>query len=232
MDVSFLIPCARQWEGYGLKTFNSLINLKTDLSYEIIVCCPYDLELSHKKLVVLKDNAGSSGAVDPINKMCTAARGSYLILLNDEFISHPTILDVLKIFEETGLEVAGLVPDHFIDGVPRQQIPALYYPFLVNLGGCPLLPFPVISKKIVMKHMDGVLFNESFKHYGSDSWLSYYIKNKLNKDIHLCFETRTIFTINSEEPSIAKDTDNGEGTLSQLVSLLNKYPEMGYNTIV
>lgn len=231
IDASFLIPCARQWEGYGSRTLNSLLDLDTTRAYEILVCSPYqlhDIVEPKKNIRLFQDDPGFSGAVRPINKMVKHAVGEYCILLNDEFLAHSNILDVLEIFEGSeGLEVIALSPDHFIDGA--YDVPANYYPYM---GDCPLLPFPVISRELIKSELDGVLFNESFTHYGSDSWISYYLMRKLNKHIHVASNIKTIFTDDKETPSIASNNDNGDAIFHRLTRLLEDNPKISYNTLI
>ena len=231
IEASFLIPCATDWESYGSRTANSLLDLETSRRYEILVCCPSGLEgviVDEERVTVLRDDPDSRGAVGPINKMVKQAVGEYCILLNDEFLAHSNILDVLEIFETIeSLEVIALSPDHFIDGA--YDVPANYYPYM---GDCPLLPFPVISRELIESELDGVLFNESFSHYGSDSWISYYLMRKLNKAIYVASNIKTIFTHDKEAPSIASNSDNGDAIFNQLTLMLEKNPDMSYNTLV
>jgi hypothetical protein len=156
-SIAILI-CLSKDENLHIERFvNSIKNARNSdkYNYHFYVASPNDISTSFENVKILKDPG--TGSCEAFNLLAKESTGDYLLCLT----------------EGVG------VPDNFFDVV--DVLNSLQYKltsFSVGSGHCStsknsqILRFPCLSREVLEKELDGVIFNSNFKHHYMDNWLA------------------------------------------------------------
>lgn len=176
IDVSFLLPSLNR---PTLKNVvESIHDTSKGLNYEILIMGPEDLKFPETKFVL---DSELNGQVKCYNFLArNIAQGKYLVHTMDDQIFLNSIslsLDLLESpkFAERKYKICTLQ-----SGAPC-AMPAKGTRFgsclnlELDLKGCLLMRFPVLTKDTLLNHLDGYLYHPEFFSHAVDNYLGYFL---------------------------------------------------------
>ena len=102
-------------------------------------------------------------------------------------------------------------------------------PWLDPFSPYAVCPFPMFSKKL-LDRLDGVIFNESFKHHWVDHWLGYFFTMKYGTSVTM--DPGSFLEQREKEATNSSHDDHDMSIMRKLTDHFQKDPEMSYNTSV
>ena len=164
-----------------------------EVDYEIIICSRRNLLINKPNVKVVRDPDGNKGSIKAVNECFRNSQGEYFISTPDDLLINPRCFEIENFINsdffskrEYNICSTGYHDRHNV-GVPKvlkcrpQQWPKSHPAWndCINRDmSVGIMSFPAGKRETVDNLLDGVIFNESFKHVAADNWLSYYIASK------------------------------------------------------
>jgi hypothetical protein len=188
--ISILIPSTKQ-NIYNVVDYIESVSI---CDYEIIVCTPLDINFKQSNIKVIQDKKDNIGSISPINRCFKEAQCDYFFVTCDDILIHKNCFNIEEFiksnFSNNKYKICSIGYRH------SHSATVPIFKGHERISNVPILSFPAGSTQSVYDHLNGVVFNESFKHIYADNWLSYYI------NYH---EKRVVFMPNTEK-DLSKDT--------------------------
>jgi hypothetical protein len=142
--------------------------------YEIIICTPHKLNINKSNIKVIQDDDDNIGSNIPVNKCFYESSSEYFFVATDDLLIHPNCFNLIDfmesdIFNERRYKICSVGYEDF----HGSKVPTFSIPNAIQ--NVHILSFPAGKKSSVMEDLDGVIFNESYKHIWGDNWLSYFL---------------------------------------------------------
>lgn len=189
--ISILIPSTRP-DIYRI--VNHLERIATD-DYEIIISSPCQLSFSQSHIKVISDDKDNVGSIDPINQCFKECTGDYFMVVCDDLLVHPNVFK-LKEFLDSPLFENRKYPICSIGYRTIHDAKVPTYGIEEAIQNVPIMSFPAGKTDKVRELLDGVIFNESYKHICADNWLSYFIAQNDGSPIFM-LDTRHDYSFDS-----------------------------------
>ena len=238
--ISILIPSNakkkhRRAKSRLERTLDHILSIDTPMDYEIIVCSPHQININHPKIKAIKDLEGNVGSIQPVNQCLKASQGEYFVSTPDDHLIHPNCFNIQKFIEghhfwdrEYKITSTGWRDRPF--GGPTGDITGI----LVSEDGrknpqVGILAMPAGERATVENLLEGVIFNETFKHVAADNFLSAYIAASGELPIFMP-DTKC-----DRGPSVAQRVEIRDRDRRAYLAMLEywrKNPEMPYDHIL
>jgi len=172
MDVSILVACLGDYS----PIIEAIDKCNTDYTYEICVCSDIRVpKYAHDFRIHFFQDQGTS--VKSYNTMFKYSTGQYVICVGGSIIPPENMFDLvdeLKRQEQAGKKMA-ITAMRAHDGGARIPVWAAEMAgMVINDRSTPrpnVLRWPAFSRKTVNEYLDGVVFNQYFKHHWVDNWI-------------------------------------------------------------
>lgn len=160
-DLSILISSLNKCDAV-IDLINSYPN--RGLSYEIIVCS----DDTTKNLPNVKYVPDPHTSVTAFNHCYSLSEGGFVFVFPGTVIPPSNMFDMVDFLDNAEYKVSS-----FSDDFGRSCLAPDWSASMFGLSFRPqILRFPVFHKNFINNYLDGVIFNESFKHHWVDNWLS------------------------------------------------------------
>jgi len=150
-------------------------------------------QLDFSKITFVEDQGIS---VSSINEMFKKSTGDYILNLNGKILPRSNFFDLVSEMKEQEKNEKKIVatgpaePSKATCWVPQEMCD------IAGLGKFgserpKIIRFPAISRKTILNHLDGVIFNESFRHHYVDNWLGQYadlIGSPIKESSEICYD--------------------------------------------
>ena len=171
-DISFILPTNRDFGQFSKKVIDNINSLNFyDKTHEIIVVSK--TEITGDNVVYVRESEQASGCVDAYNKGYKVSTGDYIFLCSDDHYfdtNCPLVIEVLKsrLFAERKYKIVCL---------PTNKHGPCNLPDYTNCDGI-IARYPVFERETVESHLQGYIYNPSFKHHYPDNWLGYWLQRQ------------------------------------------------------
>ena len=161
--------------------------------YEIVICSRRPINIYHKRVKIVSDPPGNIGSIKAVNECLKYSQGEYFVSTPDDLLLNRNSFNIKEFINseifatrEYKMCSTGYPTRHNV-GVPRALKQRMtewpkshpHHTDSINRDmSAGIMSFPAGKRETVDSLLDGVIFNESFKHVGADNWLSYYIASK------------------------------------------------------
>tara|TARA_A100001201_G_scaffold22296_2_gene25088 strand:- start:548 stop:1237 length:690 start_codon:yes stop_codon:yes gene_type:complete len=195
--LSILIPSARETV---YKCVEHILQCSKSINtdFEIIICSKQKLNFSSPKVRVIAEDIDNIGSNKPINQCFSESQGEYFLVTCDDLLMNPNAMGIpefieSEVFSERKYKICSIGYNSFHNHyVPYQPVGETDENMLI-----PILSFPAGSRNTVETLLDGVVFNELYKHVAGDNWLSWYVNSNgeppvfmQNTGMDFSFDTR------------------------------------------
>ena len=168
-DISFILPTNRDFVDFSKKVIDNINSLNFhDNTYEIIVVSKN--EISGENVVYVPEPDKIQGCVNAYNEGYKVSTGDYIFLCSDDHyfdLNCPLAIEVLKsrLFADRKYKILCL-PTNRHGPSP-----------LPDYTGCNAIiaRYPVFARQTIEEHLEGYVYNPSFKHHYPDNWLGYWL---------------------------------------------------------
>lgn len=175
--LSILIPSVRETI---YRCVDHILRVSTSINtdFEIVICSKQKLNFSTPKVRVVAEDIDNIGSIKPINKCFSESQGEYFLVTCDDIIMHGNAMAIPEFVESQAFDgrkykICSIgyssYHNHYVPYEPVGQTDE-------NMR-IPILSFPAGSRNTVDTLLDGVIFNESYKHIAADNWLSWYLNS-------------------------------------------------------
>ena len=160
-DVSILIS--------SLNECNNIVNLinsynNNNLLYEIIVCS----DSTSRDLSNVKYIPDPNTSVKAFNDAYRCSNGKFILIFPGTVLPPPNMFDIIEYLDGLKYKISS-----FSDDFGASCFVPDWSSYLFGLNYRPqILRFPCFHRDFIENYLDGVIFNESFKHHWVDNWLS------------------------------------------------------------
>lgn len=228
-----------------------ILDMDVSVDYEIIICSPLKLELNHPKIKVISDPEGNVGSIIPVNECFRVSQGDYFICAPADFRIHPNCFNIQSFIESevfasrkykittTGWATHPLVGEtaHKCTRILGNKYIDHWLSTTTGIAGLSrddirILCMPAGARSTVEDLMDGLIFNETFKHVGADNFLSAYLASKEDRQQLPIYMPDTLcdFSLCSAAQNHLRERD--KRVYFELMRYYMQNPEMPYNHVL
>lgn len=243
MKISYLFPTLKP-KSFGLQIIEDIKNLPSH-DYEIVLISP-DESWSENPDIKFVHEKEKKGTVKAINTAYKNSSGDFIIYQSDDHRFSSNFLDVVK--SATSEEVSknkirvgngcvtfgryGARCFHKPSKTFEDKIhpTSLVVPPQIKCDPYSIVCFPMVFREDVERHMQGVIFNESFVSHHHDSWMGAFVDKHNNKHVDWPSDVwvdvqENNFSHSASQSSIARDLN----TFHKLLHLFSMNPDLPYN---
>jgi len=247
--ISVLIPAlGNQFGRFEWGTaVRHILDMDLHVDYEIIVCSPRKWPLSHPKIKVISDPEGNEGSIKPVNECLRVSQGEYFISMPSDHLIHPNSFNIQSFIESEAF--ANRKYKITSTGLVSQPKPGTNLSILGNKhidqwlartteidnltrAHVPILTFPAGARSTVEDLLDGVIFNETFKHVAGDNFLSAYVASKENPQQLPLFMPETPCGRDNASAAQNQLRERDMHAYFELMRYYLHHPDMTYNHIL
>jgi hypothetical protein len=150
-------------------------------------------QLDFSKITFAEDQGTS---VSSINEMFRKSNGDYILNLNGKILPRSNFFNLVTEMQEQEKNGEKIVAT----GPSEPNKTACWIPQeMCDIAGLDksgserpkIIRFPALSRKTILNHLDGVIFNESFRHHYVDNWLGQYaalIGSPIKESSEICYD--------------------------------------------
>ena len=220
--ISILIPSTKQ------KIYNVVdyIESVSTCNYEIIVCTPLDINFKQSNVKVIQDKEDNVGSISPINRCFKEAQCDYFFVTCDDILINKNCFNIEEFTKSNLSNNKYKICSIGYKCAHEAKVPTFGVPERIN--NVPILSFPAGSTQSVYDHLNGVIFNESFKHIYADNWLSYYI-NYHEKKIFFMPNTQNDLSKDIRDPYSISVRSYDEKIFKELMNVFDSNKNIEYN---
>jgi len=246
MKISYLFPTIKPKE-IGLQIIEDIKNLPSH-DYEIVLVSPDESWSENPDVKYVKEYE-KKGTVKAINQAYKNSTGDFVIYQSDDHRFSNNFLDLIKsaTSEEVSKDKIRLGNGCVIFGrygsrcyyKPTKTLETKVHPTsLVVPPSIPCNPyqivcFPMIFREDVERHMQGVIFNESFNSFYHDSWMGMFVEKENKREIDWPKDVWVdVQKTNSAHSANRNQQAKDHETFLKLIMKLNEDPNIPYNYIV
>jgi len=225
--LSILIPSSRETV-YRCVQHILQVSESVNTDLEIIICSKERLKFSSSKVKVVREDIDNIGSIKPINQCFSESQGEHFLVTCDDLLISPRAMLVPEFVESDFFNGRKFK----ICSIGYQVIHHCYVPYETleetdEKITIPILSFPAGSRNVVDTLLDGVIFNESYKHIAADNWLSWYLNSNgespvfmPNTPMDYSFDTRAEKSLSVRERDLH--------SLKEMISL-SQTKDINYN---
>tara|TARA_R110000824_G_scaffold390271_1_gene586679 strand:- start:248 stop:940 length:693 start_codon:yes stop_codon:yes gene_type:complete len=223
--ISILIPSTKE------KIYDIVDHIESisTCSYEIIVCTPLDINFKQSNVKVIQDDEDNIGSISPINRCFKEAQCDYFFVTCDDILIHKNCFNIEE-FTKSNLSSN----KYKICSIGYKDAHGATVPTFggyERINNVRILSFPAGSTQSVYDHLDGVIFNGSFKHIYADNWLSYYINYHGKKPVFMP-NTENDLSQDIRDPRSASVRSYDEKIFKEVMNVFDSNKNIEYNYIV
>jgi len=243
MKISYLFPTIKPKQ-FGLTIIEDIKKLPSH-DYEIILVSPDESWAENPDIKYVKENE-KNGTVKATNLAYKNASGDFVICQTDDHRFSSNFLDFIKAAtsEEVSKDKIRLGNACVILGrygskcyyKPTKTLEtkihptSLVVPETISCKPYSIACFPMVFKEDVERHMQGVIFNESFHSFYADSWIGMFVENQNKKEIDWPKDVWVEVQRNNFSHVANKEKqEKDHSTFLKLISKLNQDPDAPYN---
>jgi glycosyltransferase involved in cell wall biosynthesis len=242
MKISYLLPTIKP-NRFALDIINDIKKLPKH-NHEIVLISP-DLSWSQNSDVKFVHEKEKAGTVKATNEAYKNSSGDFIVCLVDDHRFDNNFLDFLKyaFSEEVSKNKIRVGNSCVTFGrygdvsfhKPTRTFSNFHPTTLVVPQEIPCKPysivcFPMVFKEDVEKHMNGVIFNESFMSFYADSWMGYFVEHHNNRCVNWPVDVWVnVQPCNNQYVSNKEKEPEDHLTFLKLIKKFNENPDLPYN---